>query len=928
MDAESGRRSPYVGPLPFQRKDRGIFFGRVREVNDLVSLIFAHRTVLLYAESGAGKSSLLNAGLVPRLEEEGLEVLPLARVKGKGPECLESDNVYVFNTLRSWQAVLSQEVGGEEEAAQPEAGNAEDPIPAAGQQRSLSDFLQSRLPRPQDDDLAPLRVAIFDQFEELFTFHSERWEDRAGFFDQLNQALQKDSLLRVVLVMREDYIARLDPFVDFLPERLRTRYRLERLRRAAALKAVEGPLDGLPQSFGEGVAEALVEDLIRIRVEASSRGTVEVPGEVVEPVQLQVVCQTLWEGLPSHAAEITKQHLKAYGDPVEALSAFYERSIRETVKRTSIGEGELRRWFENVLITPAGTRGTVHRGKSQTGGISNQAVDALENAHLIRAEWRSGGRWYELNHDRFIEPVKKSNQAWVAERGPAEQIRQRLEEQAARWAAGGRAETDLLQEGELAEAERWRDSPEAVELGIGQTLLALILASRTSLEARERARQLEVEHAKAFADAQARAARRLRRALLAVAAVSVIAVAAAIVAYFQWQKAVESAVRAEAEQIRATQAEAAANEAAANLAHAVGDLKKAKEFEDLAKAANQQVEKLQQTSDQVSDALTGLTNERDALREDLKNVQGERDNLRTSLQAVEDERNVLNAMLGTVRDERDGLKTFLQTVEGERDDLRAKLSAAKSEKENALAEINKLKKQLENKRLPNTAFLPNGVIIEFVQIEPGQFLMGWKLGELDEKPVRRVRITRPFQLGKYEITQRQWEAVMGYNPSRHKGADFPVEQVSWQEVIEFIARLNSQSDGYIYRLPTEAEWEYAARAGTTDDGLGLLKKMAWYAGNSENDTHPVGQKMSNTWGIHDIHGNVWEWVQDWYSEDYYKRRPDPDVDPRGPDDGLYRVIRGGGWGAPLRHCASIERFRYPPAYSNPDLGFRLLRQPK
>ncbi|MEE8586494.1 MAG: hypothetical protein V3T83_16755, partial [Acidobacteriota bacterium] len=709
--------SPYVGPLPFQRQDRHLFFGRVREVNALASLIFAHRCLLLYAESGAGKSSLLNAGLVPRLEEEKLEVLPLARVRGDVPEGVQPANIYAYNTLASWQAAAVGQ-GGEEASDQP-----------AGPGLTLAEFLEGRFGRPQDKELPPLRVAIFDQFEELFTFYPERWQDRSAFFGQVKQALEADPLLRILFVMREDYIARLDPYLEFLPERLRTRLRLERLRRESALKAVTGPLKGTGRSFGEGVAEALVEDLIKIRVEAGSRGTLEVPGEVVEPVQLQVVCQTLWHGLPTDAPVITRRHLESYGDPVEALSAFYERSVQQTIGKTGIGEGELRRWFEKVLITPAGTRGTVHRGGARTGGIPNQAIDELEDAHLIRAEWRSGGRWYELNHDRFIEPVKKSNQAWVAERGPAEQLRQRLEEQAAQWAAAGRAESDLLSQGELPEAERWQDSPEASELGINETVLALIQASRTSADAKERARKLEVEHAKAFAHAQARANKRLRRAFLAVAAVSLLAIAAAVVAYFQAEKALENEEIAKAEQLKANQAEVQANEAAAKYAIAVGDLAEAKKFEDRAKAANQQIQSLQQSSDLTSGTLAEVTKGRDNLQAELTASELEQDNLRSDLQKVESERDGLRTNLQDVEGERDGFKTGRQKAESERDDLRAKLRRAESEKQAALSELEELKK------IPalSPVQLADGVQLEFVTIQPGEFQMGSKKGENDEK---------------------------------------------------------------------------------------------------------------------------------------------------------------------------------------------------
>jgi hypothetical protein len=382
---------PYVGPRPFERDDKAFFFGRDHEASDLFSLVIAHRVLLLYAQSGAGKTSLINAGLIPLLEEEGGEVLPLARVQGLIPEDIEPEeipNLYVFNSLMSW---------AEDEA---------DPKRLA--QMSLADFLKEREHPTDEEGLPSPRVVIFDQFEELFTSYPERWRDREEFFEQVGDALEKDPLLRVVLVMREDHIAQLDPYAPLLPEKLRTRFRLERLREGTALLAVTGPLRDARRSFAEGVAKELVKDLLKVRVQTVTGKTEVITGEFVEPVQLQVVCQSLWRDLPPEVATITRDHLQAFGDVNQALSRFYERCIEKTVQESGVKEGDLRAWFERTLITSAGTRGTVYRGREETGGIPNAAVDVLENLHLIRGEWRAGARWYELTHDRFIEPIQKS----------------------------------------------------------------------------------------------------------------------------------------------------------------------------------------------------------------------------------------------------------------------------------------------------------------------------------------------------------------------------------------------------------------------------------------------------------------------------------------------------------------------------------------
>ena len=225
--------------------------------------------------------------------------------------------------------------------------------------------------------------------------------------------------------------------------------------------------------------------------------------------------------------------------------------------------------------------------------------------------------------------------------------------------------------------------------------------------------------------------------------------------------------------------------------------------------------------------------------------------------------------------------------------------------------------------------------MEFVGVPPGEFLMGSTGGYAfdSEQPVTRVRISQGFYLGKTEVTQDQWQAVMGNNPSKFSGCGrCPVEKVSWEDVQVFIGRLNARSGGERYRLPTEAEWEYAARAGTATDTYAgdvtepvgndpVLNGIAWYGENSGGRTHPVGQKAPNGFGLHDMLGNVWEWVGDWYG-DY----PGGTVtDPAGPGSGSGRVFRGGSVNIVARVCRSANRIGYSPGFRNNIFGFRLLR---
>ena len=224
----------------------------------------------------------------------------------------------------------------------------------------------------------------------------------------------------------------------------------------------------------------------------------------------------------------------------------------------------------------------------------------------------------------------------------------------------------------------------------------------------------------------------------------------------------------------------------------------------------------------------------------------------------------------------------------------------------------------------------NSIGMEFVLIPAGTFEMGsdpqCAQDKHDEMPAHTVTISKSFYLGKYPVTQAQWEAVTGSNPGWDIGPNNPVERVAWDDVQVFIGKLNEKEGGNKYRLPTEAEWEYAARAGASSaysfgDDAEELFRYAWYKDNSGGTTHPVGQKLPNPWGLHDVHGNVWEWVQDWYGEAYYATSPG--TDPKGPSNGEFRVLRGGSQHDGARSCRSAFRESFMPWLPDNRLGFRL-----
>ncbi|MCI5135132.1 MAG: formylglycine-generating enzyme family protein [Candidatus Electrothrix sp. AW2] len=277
----------------------------------------------------------------------------------------------------------------------------------------------------------------------------------------------------------------------------------------------------------------------------------------------------------------------------------------------------------------------------------------------------------------------------------------------------------------------------------------------------------------------------------------------------------------------------------------------------------------------------------------------------------------------------DGPKEVADCLEGKaatiNTELRKELKKTNDKLDAALTALEALKEQFE-KQLGHNKTIAG---IEFVYVPKGCFLMGSD-NEEDEKPPHDVCLDA-FWMGKYEVTQGQWKAVMGDNPAWFKKGDhYPVESVSWDMVQNFIRMLNRQS-GKQFRLPTEAEWEYACRGNDGGEYCGGddLDALAWYAGNSKDSTQPVGLKRPNGFGLHDMSGNVWEWCADWYKNDYYEDRPIPDNNPQGPSEGPHHVVRGGSWifiAMGLRSAYRNTAYRniVEPSFLYRNEGFRLV----
>jgi WD40 repeat protein len=466
-DRSHGDGNPYVGPRAFQYGER--IYGRNREVLDLLDLLIAERIALLHSPSGAGKTSLVQAGLVPRLEREGFHVLPVTRVGLEPPPDLPSPqapNRYLLSVL------LSLEQG----------------LPADRQLRlgelaelDLAGYLHRRA---GDDDRADGEVLILDQFEELLVLDPTDQEAKAAFLAQLGEIL-RDRRRWALFAMREDWIGGLDPYLRWLPTRLSTTLRLDFLGETAARSAIQSPALDAGVTFSDAAASKLVDDLRRVRVQRPG-GATEEPGPYVEPVQLQVVCRRLWERLPDDATEIQRSHVEAVGDVDSALADYYVERVRAIAEETGTGEGVIREWFDRQLITEQGFRGQVLRGPASDGEAGDEVLRLLEDAHLVRGEQRRGATWFELAHDRLIGPIRASNAAWRERNVSA------LQRQAGLWQQQGRPDGLLLRGDALAEAERWAaDNPHQLTATDGDFLAACrALALREHAELARSARRL------------------------------------------------------------------------------------------------------------------------------------------------------------------------------------------------------------------------------------------------------------------------------------------------------------------------------------------------------------------------------------------------------------------------------------------------------
>jgi WD40 repeat protein len=479
---EKARANPYVGPRALGPSES--IYGRDRELRNLRDLLIAERIVLLYSPWGAGKTSLIQAGLIPAMVRDDFLVLPIMRIGKNSPTSI--GNRYVTSALVSLEEKLSR-LGRPLIATEFAA-------------LSLSDYFEERKDLLGFDST----LLIFDQFEEILTTDPFDQEAKAEFFGQVGTVLRNTGRWALFSI-REDYVAALDPYTRAVPTRLKSTFRLDLLTPDGAQAAIEQPALGRRVTFAPAATTQLVDDLRRVMVRSGQGNYEKRLGPLVEPVHLQVVCCQLWEKPRRNPSEIGLQEISAIGDVDSALGEYYAEWVGHIVRETGVKEKLLREWFDRCLISEAGIRVEVMWTPTGSEGLSDDIIRQLEAAYLIRREPRRDAVWLELSHTRLVTPIRANNARWF------EQHLSLLQQQAALWY---RNQAPCLEGDALIEAEKWA----AKHLGdLTEIEEKFLLASR------------EKE--------KVRSARRLRQWLYALCAFAAITLILAIYALYQRNEA-------------------------------------------------------------------------------------------------------------------------------------------------------------------------------------------------------------------------------------------------------------------------------------------------------------------------------------------------------------------------------------------------------
>lgn len=870
--------NPFVGPRPFHTGET--LYGRDEEIRSLFYRFNADRIVVLHSPSGAGKSSLVEAGLIPILKQEGFDVWPTIRVN-QDPQSPKI-NRYVIGTL------LSLEEGVPEQLTQPFENL---------RQQSLLDYV---LQRPKRRSAPPCKVLIFDQFEELLTVEPLATDEKRDFFIQLGDLLRTDRNVWALFVMREDYLAPFDPYVSLVPTQFNNRFRLDLLGEAGAKAAIIRPLEAAGRSITNSAVDKLFRDLATVSVQQPDGTFVKRVGQHVEPVQLQVVCHRLWGKMEGITSNIDLHNLTRFGDVNEALSDYYAASVAEISSGHITHERDIREWVSEKLITSTGIRGQVLRGVSQSDGLSNDTIRQLVGHHLLRIEKRRGADWFELAHDRLIEPILSDNSQWF------ELKLSTLQKRAHEWQKQHRPEGLLLKGDELRSAKKWAQ------------------------QHAEQIAKIELEFLKRSQD------ERLKSLMIKWLAIVSVIVAIIAICFF-------------------ISAEMSSNLAQQRLSQVLrlSDMKRLSELKRESEALWPATpDKIPEMRNLLAE-MELLHKHREAHREALQILRSQKSDALESKWQLEKLEELVSE-LDTFFDADPTVGAFASLKErlAFATQVRAiSIVDARAEWETAIASIAdqtacpkyggmRIRPQLgliPIQRDPHSGLWdfwhiqtgarptvgPEGELqisaatgLVFTLLPSGTATIGtdkrddsaW--GYADELPQQTIPL-KSFFISKYEMTQAQWQRFTGEQPSAHSGADHPVEQISWFDCDRVLLKLG-------LCLPTEAQWEYAARGETLspwwtgDDknslsgaanladsfasNHGLTQKFGYEEWLNDGEVYhaAVGSYRPNPFGIHDVAGNVWEWCRDCYDPHAYEQ-PFNEGDGYRPLKTPYRVARGGSY---------------------------------
>jgi len=522
-ESETNSKNPFVGPEPLKNGDK--FYGRETEQSELFQLLDAHRIVLLHAPSGAGKTSLIQAGLIPRLEDDNFQVFPIAHLNQ-----LPTDNALIDKGFNRYVYSFIFSLEGKE-------------LLTSGDQSTESlaklkvdSYLKSRVDSLKTWD--PV-VLIIDQFEEVLKDPIDIPE-KVAFFAQLGKALHSQNFW-ALFVIRDDYMGALMDwkYIRHIPTRLANTYRLDLLDQYAAGRVIKLTADYGSREFADEAVTKLVDNLRRIKVQQPDGTLQEEYGSFVEPVQLQVVCKRLWNHLPSAKTVITESDLEDYGDVDQSLADYYADEVNNIAVKMQVDERTIRRWVQDRLITSRGIRLPVLKEEEETRGLDNKVVEELVSAHLLRREPRAGRFFFELSHDRLVQPVLDNNRQWFNENLSLLQRRAQL------WESENYPEYLLLRGDHLLKEKEWADENKDLLSSLDNDFLEASTKKQKDDEEKRKARERELELAQELAEEE----RKKKRSYMWVAILFFVLLTVVIIAGYgiiKYQREIADTQRASA----------------------------------------------------------------------------------------------------------------------------------------------------------------------------------------------------------------------------------------------------------------------------------------------------------------------------------------------------------------------------------------------